>query len=44
MEAGRVRLVTGGANRMIAALSKYLPDRLAQALVASRSDEFRDAG
>lgn len=43
VEAGRARLVTGGANRMIAALSKYLPDRLAQALVASRSDEFRNA-
>ena len=44
VEAGRARLVTGGANRIIAALSKYLPDRLAHALVASRSDEFRDAG
>lgn len=43
VEAGRTRLVTGGANRLIAATSKYLPDALARALVASRSKEFRDA-
>ncbi len=43
VDAGRMRVVTGGANRVIAALSKYLPDRLARALVASRSDEFRNA-
>jgi short-subunit dehydrogenase len=43
VDAGRMRVVTGGANRAIAALSKYLPDRLARALVASRSDEFRNA-
>ncbi len=43
VEAGRTRLVTGGANRVIAAASKYLPDPFARALVASRSKEFRDA-
>lgn len=43
VERGQRRCVTGGANRLIAAISKYLPDRLAHALVASRSKEFRDA-
>ena len=43
VEAGRVRVVTGKANNVIAALSKYLPDRLASALIGSRSKDFRDA-
>jgi uncharacterized protein len=43
VERGRTRCVTGGANRIIAGLSKYLPDPLARALVASRSKEFRDS-
>lgn len=43
VERGRTRLVTGGANRVIAAASKYLPDSVARALVGSRSKEFRDA-
>lgn len=43
VERGQARCVTGGANRVIAALSKVLPDGLARALVASRSKEFRDA-
>lgn len=43
VEAGVPRLVTGRSNRLIAALSKYLPDRLARALLASKSKDFRDA-
>ncbi|GAB2492647.1 SDR family NAD(P)-dependent oxidoreductase [Arenimonas alkanexedens] len=43
VEAGRPRVVTGRSNRLLAALSKYLPDRLASALIASRSKDFRDA-
>jgi uncharacterized protein len=43
VERGDARCVTGGANRAIAGLSKYLPESLAHALVASRSKEFRDA-
>ncbi len=43
VERGDVRCITGGANRVIAGLSKYLPDGLARALVASKSKEFRDA-
>jgi short-subunit dehydrogenase len=43
VEAGRLRVVTGKANRGIALLSKYLPDRLTQALISSRSKHFRDA-
>jgi len=44
VEAGRLRVVTGTPNRIIAALSKYLPDGLARALVAGRSRDFRDDG
>lgn len=43
VESGRTRLVTGRANKLIAGLSKYLPDRLARALLASKSKDFRDA-
>ncbi|MFY2765179.1 SDR family NAD(P)-dependent oxidoreductase [Arenimonas sp. MALMAid1274] len=43
VESGRARIVTGRANRLIAALSKYLPDALARALISSRSKDFRDA-
>ncbi|WP_146909202.1 SDR family NAD(P)-dependent oxidoreductase [Arenimonas daejeonensis] len=43
VEAGKPRIVTGKANRVIAALSKYLPDSLARALIGSRSKDFRDA-
>ncbi len=41
-ERGDTRCVTGGANRVIAGISKYLPDRIARALVASRNSQFRD--
>ena len=44
VEAGRLRVVTGTPNRIIAALLKYLPDGLARALVAGRSRDFRDGG
>jgi short-subunit dehydrogenase len=43
VERGDARCITGGANRAIAGLTKYLPDGLARALVASKSKEFRDA-
>lgn len=43
VERGQTRCITGRANRVIAGISKYLPDGLARALVASRSKEFRDA-
>lgn len=44
VEAGRRRVVTGTANRLIAALSKYLPDALAGALIAAKAKDFRDEG
>jgi uncharacterized protein len=44
VERGDARCITGGANRVVAGLTKYLPDGLARALVASKSKEFRDAG
>jgi uncharacterized protein len=43
VERGDTRCVTGGANLVIAGLTKYLPGGLARALVASKSKEFRDA-
>lgn len=43
VEAGKPRIVTGKANRLIATLSKYLPDSVARALIGSRSKDFRDA-
>ena len=42
VERGDMRLVTGRANRLIAALAKYLPDAVARTLVAGRSRHFRD--
>jgi short-subunit dehydrogenase len=43
VERGDARCVAGGANRVLAGLSKYLPERLARALVEGRSRDFRDA-
>ena len=43
VEAGRRRVVTGKANNVIAALSKYLPDRLAAKLIGGHAKDFRDA-
>jgi hypothetical protein len=34
--------VPGGVNRVLAGLSKYLPEPAARALIASRSKDFRD--
>jgi short-subunit dehydrogenase len=42
VERGQARCVPGGVNRMLAALSKYLPEPAAHALIASRSKDFRD--
>jgi short-subunit dehydrogenase len=42
VERGDLRCVTGGANRMLAGLSKYLPERVARALVEGRGKDFRD--
>jgi short-subunit dehydrogenase len=43
VEAGRRRVVSGAINRVVAAASKYLPEPLARALVASKAKDFRDA-
>ena len=42
VESGKTRVVTGGANKVVAFVSKYLPDALARAIVASKSKDFRD--
>jgi len=43
VERGDLRCVTGGMNRLIAGISKYLPDAIARAVVGSRSKDFRNA-
>jgi short-subunit dehydrogenase len=43
VEAGRARVITGRTNRLLAGLSKYLPDRVAAALIGAKSKDFRDA-
>jgi hypothetical protein len=43
LERGDLRCVTGGMNRLIAGISKYLPDAVARAVVGSRSKDFRNA-
>lgn len=44
VERGDLRCVTGTANRLIAGVSKYLPDAMARAVVDRRSRDFRDHG
>lgn len=43
VERGDLRCVAGGMNRLIAGLSKYLPDAAARKLIGSRSADFRNA-
>jgi short-subunit dehydrogenase len=42
VEAGRTRLVTGAANRVVAWISRYVPDAISRALFAGRTRDFRD--
>ena len=42
VESGKTRVVTGTANKAVASISKYLPEPLARAIVASKSKDFRD--
>ena len=43
VERGDLRCVTGSMNRVIAGMSKLLPDRMARALIDRRAKDFRDA-
>jgi short-subunit dehydrogenase len=43
VEAGRTRVVTGAANRVVAWVSRYVPDALTRILFAGRTRDFRDA-
>jgi len=42
VEAGRARIVTGAANRVVAWISRYVPDAVTRALFAGRTRDFRD--
>ena len=44
VEAGRARLVTGRLNRLVAWMSKYLPDAVAGTLINRHAKDFRDEG
>ncbi|MEG3789204.1 SDR family oxidoreductase [Lysobacter sp. CCNWLW3] len=43
VERGDARCITGTANKIVAGLTKVLPERVATALVARRAGDFRDA-
>ena len=43
VESGKTRVIPGAANKAVAFITRYLPDVLARALVASRSRDFRNA-
>jgi short-subunit dehydrogenase len=42
VESGKTKVITGRTNNLIALLCKYLPDWLANALVAGKSKQFRN--
>ncbi|HEX2083954.1 MAG TPA: SDR family oxidoreductase [Xanthomonadaceae bacterium] len=43
LERGDLRCVPGAMNRLIVGMSKYLPDRLARAIVNRRAADYRNA-
>jgi len=43
LERGDLRCVTGGMNRLVVGMAKYLPDPLARALIERRAKDFRNA-
>lgn len=43
VEAGRVRVITGGVNRVVAWACRYLPESLVRLLVGGRAGKFRNA-
>ena len=43
VERGDLRCVTGGMNRLVVGLSKYLPERAARAIVDRRAADYRNA-
>jgi uncharacterized protein len=42
VESGKIKIITGRSNRMIALLSKYTPDFLLRAMVAKQTKQFRN--
>jgi short-subunit dehydrogenase len=43
VEAGKVRVISGTANNIIAWMTRYLPDFLTKALVGGKAKQFRNA-
>ncbi len=43
VERGDLRCVTGGMNRLVVGMSRYLPDRLARAIVDRHAADYRNA-
>ena len=43
VEAGRMRVISGTANNIIAWMTRYLPDFITKALVGGKAKQFRNA-
>jgi uncharacterized protein len=43
VEAGKVRVISGAANNIIAWMTRYLPDFITMALLGGRAKQFRNA-
>jgi uncharacterized protein len=42
VESGKIKVITGRTNKLIAMITKYMPDWIAKSLVASKSRQFRN--
>jgi len=42
VENGKIKVITGRTNKVIAMITKYMPDWIAKSLVASKSKQFRN--
>ena len=43
VEAGKMRVISGAANNIIAWMTRYLPDFITKALVGGKAKQFRNA-
>jgi short-subunit dehydrogenase len=43
VESGRMRIISGFANNVIAWMTRYLPDFITKALVGGKAKQFRNA-
>ena len=43
VEAGRMRVISGAANNIIAWITRYLPDFITMAILGGKAKQFRNA-